>query len=492
MYARCWTHRFLVFHVDDNNFEQAVQDLNDGLCRLAALVPYIKGRVFKPSAVEENATSNGGLRHPRNHLVLSWSRSAPAPTVRELPVPDARKLPSLTELIDQNFPAQYFTGDLSTQPSAWTAHTSELDIGAAVFYAGCIRIEGGLVLSVTNHHGVFDGVGSSDLIRLWAACARGGTPDAIVDADDPLMRTSRLEQYIRSQGHMSNDRSPHCSITGPQVVNFGRGSYCRAKIFAFSGEKIQLAKQALNDLKLLNDGNNTVNNIIHAILWSCITRVRLLQQPKHAALEWRAKESRLGLAVNGRRKVFGPEVARKSSYLGNMTFVATADMSVGQLDDIARTIPYHPDSTVMAQNLKNMVPMIGSLATAAEKIDISHIGQVFSGITMVDDVESLARPIVPGKPFCAYEGMNLNCSSWANMDLYGCDFGPAFRGKAQGSGTPVAVRFLCDDPVDGAIMILPRRRMSTGDERIEVHVSLNADDLYVLGEDQVLQSWLCQ
>ncbi|KAI3393849.1 hypothetical protein diail_3576 [Diaporthe ilicicola] len=491
MYARCWTHRFLVFHVDDNNFEQAVQDVNEGLSRLAALVPYIKGRVFKPSTVEQNVRGKGELRHPLNRLVLSWSRSAPAPKVRELPVPEARKLPSLTELMDQNFPAHHFTGDLSTQPSAWTNHTSEPGTGAPVLDVGYIRIEGGLILSITNHHGVFDGVGSSDLMRLWGASTRGSTPDPVSDADDPLIRTSKLAQCIKSQVHTPIDPSSRCSITGPQVVNLGRGGDCRARIFAFSEDKVQLAKQALSDLKLLDHGKNTVNNIIHAILWSCITRSRLLQRPKDEALDWRTKQSRLGLAVNGRRNVFGLEAARKSSYLGNMTFVATADMSVAQLDDIARAIPYHEDPTVMAQNVNNLVPLIESLTKAAEKIDISHIAQVFSGVEMVDDMDKLARPIVPGIPFCAYEGMNLNCSSWANMDLYGCDFGPAFRVKAQRMGTPVAVRFVCDDPIDGAMMILPRRRMSTGGERIEIHVSLNADDLQVLEEDQVLQSWLC-
>lgn len=492
MYARCWTHRFLVFHVDDDNFERAVQDLNDGLCRLAELVPYIKGHVFKPSTVEQTATGNDNLRHPRNSLVLSWSQSAPELKVRELPVPDARKLPSLTQLIEQNFPAHHFTGSLRTQPSAWTTGTSDLETGAPVLDVGYIRIEGGLVLSITNHHGVFDGVGSSDLMRLWAACTRGSTPDVVADADDPLMRTSKLAQYISSQGHIPTDFSFPCSITGPQVVDFGRGGYCHARIFAFSEDKIQLAKQALDDLKLLNDGNNTVNNIIHAILWSCITRSRLLQQTKSAALEWRTKQSRLGLAVNARRKVFGPEDDRQSSYLGNLTFVATAGMGVAQLDDIAQTIPYQQDPTVITQNVKHLVPLISSLTAALENIDISYIGQVFSGVQMVDDMDKLARPIVPGAPFCAYEGMNLNCSSWANMDLFRCDFGPAFWVKEQKTGTPVAVRFVCDDPVDGAIMILPRRRMSTAGERIEVHVSLNADDLQVLGEDQVLQSWLCQ
>ncbi|KAL1863930.1 hypothetical protein Daus18300_008079 [Diaporthe australafricana] len=438
MYARCWTHRFLVFHVDDGNFERAVQDLNDGLYRLAELVPYIKGRVFKPSAVEQTARGNGDLRQPRNRLALSWSRSAPAPKIRQLPAPDARKLPSLTELIDKSFPAHHFTRDISTQPSAWTTHTNDSETGAPVLDAGCIRIEGGLILSITNHHGVFDGVGSSDLMRLWAACTRGSTPDVVADADDPLVRTSKIVQYITSQGNVPTDWFSPCSITGPQMVNLSRGGYCRAKIFTFSEDKIQLAKQALKDLKLLDDGNNTVNNIIHTILWSCITRSRILQQTNSAALEWRTKQSRLGLAVNGRRKVFGQEIARTSSYLGNMTFVATADIGVAQLDDISRTIPYHQDRAMMTQIVKHLVPLVSSLAAAAEKIDISYIGQVFSGVEMVDDMEKLARPIVPGNPFCAYEGMNLNCSSWANMDLYGCDFGPAFRGKAQKAGTPVA------------------------------------------------------
>ncbi|KAJ0108309.1 hypothetical protein J7T55_005286 [Diaporthe amygdali] len=491
MYARCWTHRFLVFHMNDNNHERAIQDLNNGLCRLGALVPYIKGRVFKPAAVEQNLEPEGNLRHPRNRLVLSWSRTAPALKVRELPVPGARKFPSLVELADQKFPAHYFTKDLSTLPSAWTPHTINAEAGAPVLDVGFIRTEGGLILSITNHHGVFDGVGSCDLIRLWAACTRGSTPDVVADADAPLMRSSKLSEYIDNHFQRRTDSLPHCapSITGPQVVDLGRRGDCRASIFAFSGDKIQLAKQALDHSKLVNNGNNTVNNIIHAILWSCITRARL---PKYGTLGWRTKQSRLGLAVNGRPKIFGLEVGITSPYLGNLTFVAVADIDVSQLDDVAQAIFYHQEPSVMARNLKGLVPLVDSLATAAEKIDISYISQVFSGINMADDMDSLARPIVPGTPFSAYEGMNLNCSSWANMDFYKCDFGPAFCGKTQRTGTPVAVRFICDDPVDGAIMLLPRKRTSLGGERIEVHVSLNTDDLQALEEDQVLQSWLCE
>lgn len=324
---------------------------------------------------------------------------------------------------------------------------------------------------------MFDGVGSSDLMRLLAACTRGSTPGIVADADDPFMRRPKIAQYIGSQCHAPADDSPRCTITGPQVVNRGRGGNCRARIFAFSENKVQLAKQALEDLKLVEHGKNTANNIINAILWSCITRVRLLRQTNHAALERKAKQSRLGLAVNGRSKVFGPEAARTSSYLGNMTFVATANMDVAQLDDVARTISYQQNPAVMAKNLESLVPLIGSLARAVDKIDISYIGQVFSGIEIVGDIDTLARPTVPGDVFCAYEDMNLNCSSWANMDLYGCDFGLTFSGKDQLIGTPVAVRFICDQSVDGAIMILPRRRMSPAGERIEIHVSLNEEDL---------------
>ncbi|KAI0835724.1 trichothecene 8-O-acetyltransferase [Hypoxylon sp. FL0890] len=477
--ALVYLHWSLVLHVRD--LDQAIQRLTKGLCRVAEAVPYLKGRVSYPTDTSQDGVSL------TTRLVISWGPDDPDLTFREHSM--TNKLPDLATMKREGAPAHFFSTDIISLP-LFVDVSSRLP--QPVFEATYIPIEGGLVLNMCVHHGVMDGRGLATLTEMWAEATRlENGNDAVKfptrklpDPDEPLTRTARL---VAAAGGNKVDRS----LSLEELLRryrtdhaFGQdlmallsltaaGPKCASHIFTFSGAKLEHAKEVL-----ARDGNLncviTTNSILNAVIWSSITRVRLSrrQQP------WPTSVSRFSLAVDGRRRL-GLAIDEPGSYLGNVVLISSVDVPLDVLET-AGTCNFTMSACSLA-------PVVQAIAKASARITTDHISGLLSALQQVQD----SSDVGPG--WLSPHRVNFMASSWANLPLYECDFGPMFSEDSPGNGpgTPVFVRYPYAEYNDGNVVVLPRRRTPAGgDEAIEVYVMLAEEDLQALKKDDVFVRWL--
>jgi hypothetical protein len=135
-----------------------------------------------------------------------------------------------------------------------------------------------------------------------------------------------------------------------------------------------------------------------------------------------------------------------------------------------------------AADLSPMAPLISAIATATSAVTANHVGEVVAFADHLADVEDV------GPGWNSSHCLDLTYTSWANLGMYDCDFGPSLGGK------PRFVRIPYMPYIDGMVLALPRRRLvDTLDgkaiERIEVAVMLNERDMQAMEEDEILRSW---
>jgi len=228
-----------------------------------------------------------------------------------------------------------FAPELTLVP-AFINYAAEENLKAPVFMASYTLIEGGIVSCVYVHHAVMDGTGCGWLLRLWARCTNASSSadaGALADlsADEPLHRSASLAAAANLDG--TERQLPRAELTKrhPELVVPGEDEEpsparnaksrlapvipdprpsCTTLLLAFSVRKLQEAKaatfgddgDAILDAKVL-----TVNNILSAVLWGAITRVRLARMRRLGLLpDGEPATSRLGFAVDGRSRL-GPE-----------------------------------------------------------------------------------------------------------------------------------------------------------------------------------------
>ncbi|KAH6850621.1 hypothetical protein B0I37DRAFT_372002 [Chaetomium sp. MPI-CAGE-AT-0009] len=460
---RIYTTLFLIFETSDPT--NAVDKLRAGLRRLNQRLPYLKGRVF--------ATDGG-------RAAIRWSPTDEDVKLQEMPT-DGLVLPGLSfeKLKAERAPLHYFPPTLSPLPRFANLNS---DSGAAVFAANYGLLDGGVVLGLSVEHNVMDGTGVVELIRFWAACTRSDTIDTATtptpDPDEPLHRSQLLP-------------TPSTPLPSPPGTS---------KIFTFATAQLEATKTALQTLHSTTPSTTatwlTTNSVLCAILWSCITRVR--QQRRARARETTTPSepsspsttaaatarSQLGFAINGRARL-GPGATGlgladpRRPFLGNVNLYGLAGVDVGELEQATSTATTADGSSVVAAGreaaLGRVVQAIGE-----------GVGRVTGGF--VGEVMELAEraaadgggPLAPG--WDAFHGRDVTVTSWANMGLYGAEFG-------EGVGRPCFMRVPRAE-TDGFAIVLPRRRGGEREEGIEVVVAMHPEDMAALEGDAVWRSYL--
>ncbi|KAJ9273355.1 hypothetical protein DTO212C5_429 [Paecilomyces variotii] len=471
---RIYTTLFLVYETDQ--YEKAVRKLNEGLAKATSLLPFLRGSVHK-SPDDCN---------PRNQLSLSWSSQDQPPAVVEIPAPES--LPSFETLKLGKAPLSVFQDGLSPVPMVIDHQTPGARAPALV--VGATRLEGGLILCLCAHHVVLDGAGMGLFLKLWGDCTRDEPNRAHFDPGEVYHR----EPWLRdASGYFAGTkpkatleelllRHPEYALrslsSAPSSVSTNIPGYpvkCAAKIFAFSGAKLQKIKQAMSSsipAKFL-----TVNNVLGAALWLCITRIRLGRMRRDGlATVTGSTTSKLGFAINARSRL-GPAASNKS-YVGNLTMLKVVEFTATKLDSIAGNAMASP----AAADLSPMVPVISAIATATAAVTETHVGEIIAFADHLADVEDV------GPGWNSSHCLDLTYTSWADLGMYDCDFGPSLGGK------PRYVRIPYMPYIDGMVLALPRRRLvdpldGKAIERIEVAVMLNERDMRALEEDEILRSW---
>lgn len=480
--ALVYLHWSLVLHAP--NLDEAIQRLAKGLSKLGTAVPYLKGRVSYPTEVSEDEVSL------TTRLVISWSPDDD-PDLKLQEHHMANKLPSLATMKGSGAPAHFFPTDIVSLPLF-------VDVSSRspqpVFEATYIPLEdGGLVLNMCVHHGVMDGRGLATLTEMWADFTRrsNGTEAKaslarFPDPEEPLARSARLVAAASANGAggavsledlVQRYQTDHAF--GQNLMALlsmtAAGPKCASRIFTFSGAKLEHAKKVLTDQSEIS-WPVTINSILNAIIWSSITYIRLRWRHQKPATDL----SRFSLAVDGRKRL-DRAIDEPGPYLGNVVLISSVDMPL----DILNAAGAHSSSNAIA----SLAPVVQVVADAAARITKDHISGLLSALQQVQDTSDV------GPGWLSPHRVNFMASSWANLPLYECDFGPAFSGdSSDGSkapGTPVFVRYPYADYNDGNIVVLPRRRTLPGeDEAIEVYVMLAEEDLVALEQYDSFRSWL--
>lgn len=480
---RIYTTVFLVYETDQ--YESAIGKLNEGLAKTTSLLPFLRGYVHKsPDGCD-----------PRNQLSLSWSSQDPPPAMVETPAPES--LPSFETLKLSEAPLSIFQNGPSPVPVVIDYQIPGARAPALVI--GATRLEGGLILCLQAHHVVMDGAGMGMFLKLWGDCTRdepnhsddkapfdpGEVYDRVAwlrDASGYSAQTKPKatldELLLRHPEYSLRSRSSALSSSSVSVPTnvASHPAKCAANIFAFSSAKLQEAKQAMSSsvpAKFL-----TVNNVLGAALWLCVTRIRLGRVRRDGlATVTGSTTSKLGFAVNARSRL-GPAVSNRS-YLGNATMLKVVEFPATKLESIAGNAMASPAAVA---DLSLMAPVISAIGAATAAVTATHVGEVVAFADHLADVEDV------GPGWNSFHGLDLTYTSWANLGMYDCDFGASLGGK------PRFVRCPYMPYIDGMVLALPRRGLvDTLDrkalERIEVAVMLNERDMRAMEEDEMLRSW---
>jgi hypothetical protein len=227
-----------------------------------------------------------------------------------------------------------------------------------------------------------------------------------------------LEELLLQHPEYSPRYLSPASSSGPNNVS-GQPVKCVAKIFAFSGAKLQEAKQAMNSsvpAKFL-----TVNNVLGAALWLSITRIRLGRMRRNGlSTNAGSPTSKLGFAINARSRL-GSSAPNKS-YLGNLTMLKVVEFPATKLETISGNAMASPASA----DLSLMARVISAIGAATSAVTATHVGEIVALADQLADVGDVA----PG--WNSFHGLDLTYTSWANLGMYDCDLGPSLGGKPRG------------------------------------------------------------
>jgi hypothetical protein len=469
---RTYARVFLLFPVPAHGHEAAARSLRASLQQTLADLPYLQGSVTvapeSGNRLQAEWPHAGGGRDP------ATAADAAARLFRELQAPVG--FPSLAALRRDRAPLHHFVAALSPVLVV-PDHSADAPAPPPAFAASYTRLRGGLLLCACVHHALMDGTGVGELVRLWArnaaAVDAAGGPEEHwrrPAANEPTLRGNYLRigckpvegvagmsyaelQWRHPEYKLRSDEPPASPAAPPDFSS---------KLFAFPIGKINAAKEELRRLPGLE--SLTAFNILSAVLWSSITRVRARRL--QTLLSHRVK---LGFAVNGRKHL--GDCFNVPPYLGNVNMFGMASLSVSDLFAAARCTADGSDE----ESLEPLIPVIASISGAIARISATHIAEVALFVDKTPDVTD----INPG--WESKDALDLSMTSWADMPLYNCDFGNDV-GRPEFVRVPFA-------KFDGLVTILPRRRVDGDEEMIDVVLFLRADDIRALEKYEPWKWW---
>ncbi|KAI0189073.1 transferase [Xylaria flabelliformis] len=450
----CYTRIFFIFETQDQ--DNCLQTLSRGLGALCTWVPYITGHVFQAQDRKQFS-----IRWSTDHIIT--------PVIQEIKA--GAPMPSLAELQRSRAPIHHFQDSLA--PVGWAQTTKE----APVFAASYSKLDGALLLCVCIHHNVMDGGGFAEFMRLWTLACRGEATTA-VDAEEPLRRPARIRDALSTTSGETPNSSKNiirprstCTSTSPLSTPTEPLAPGRSKIFSFPVAKLLQTRHAMEELEGL--GNLTNNQVLNALIWSIITRVRMERIRTSRGASLAGESSRLGFAMNARSRL-GEDFA-DGRFLGNVNVNGLAEISGSTLEEASR---YNPtilpsEEKNRSRSLTSLAEVVSAVRSAVACVTKEYIAEVVSIVEQAPDVQTVALG------WQIFSTLDLTLSSWANLPFYELDFGP-------GAGKPAFVR-VPQVEADGLVIILPRNRVV--DERIEALVALNDDDMDALEADEHWQQW---
>lgn len=336
--------------------------------------------------------------------------------------------------------------------------------GAPVFGASFFRFADGqgAGLCVGMHHSAVDATAFADIVRLWAQHAAELAPSyATYNSDSNARLVDTLRSTFQTTSSMTTDSlfalHPEYSKIPPSFPS--EFPACTCKLFKLSVTHINACKERLKEYL---SGTPSTNTFVCVLIWSAITRARMQRSPTLAH-----ENSRLAMAVNGRRRLGARFSTPEEPYLGNLIMYSLAPSSVTDL------------GFSCMESLESFAKVCDAVrqSQSPEKINTRHVAEVYSLVERVEDYKSV---------FVGWDlfgSRDLTITSWADLDFYEMDFG-------KGLGKPEFTR-IASSAADGVGIILPRKMASTAiHEVIEIMVMLRSDDMEVLERDAMWKDFV--
>ena len=441
---RTYVQALLTFRTTDQAaFAQAQRGLSD----LSMQLPWLSGRVF-PSTMPDGE---------RPSLQLRWTENETPPKLIDYgTIPASYEALSAKGMSPADIPPDVWPTPNLTE-DIYTTH------GAPAFAASLFRFsdDKGVGLCVSIHHNIVDATGFAEILRCWAGSVTQPGSNCPGSSQGRLARLSdALATELQAVSASSLDdlfaSHPAYSRTPPALP--AEFPPCTSKLF-----RIPIAQ--LDNLKQLLEGRMatapSTNTLLCSLVWQAVTRARTHRNPALAQ-----QASRLVTAVDGRQRIDQELSAPTNPYLGNVVLYALAEASVQDLG-----VPFEQDSAGLLASICESIR--GSQSPA--QVNRQYIAEVYS---LVDRIENY-KTVYPG--WDLFNSCDLTITSWADLPLYGLDFGQAL-------GKPDFVRVPYME-ADGVSFILPRKRAADGvsvsDEVLDVVVMLRRDDMQVLEQDSL-------
>lgn len=434
--------RVLLVFEQTGSMLQTTQNFQHGLDKLAKQVYWISGQIF-PILSPESAFSLG----------IRWD-SNNAPTL----VDKGFIKTSYRWASSHGMPAEAIPSDIWPVPSV--IDDTLFAAGAPVFAASMFHFaDEGVGLCVCLHHNAVDATGFSEILRLWS---RNITDPGFIFSCSPQSRSERLSEALSFDLQKTSSmppediftRHPEYSRTPPALPESFPS--CRSKLFAISIHWIDILKELM---RKYTSTTLTTNTVICALIWTAVTRVRIKSDP---SLE--TKKVRLATAVNGRQRISETFSTTTSPFLGNAVFYSLSSLPAGTLAG-SDEAPVRSLAKICDQITQSQSPSV---------INSRHIAEVYH---LVDLMEDCTKSLFVG--WDLFRSRDLTITSWADLDLYGIDFGGGI-GKAKYVRLPSM-------EADGVALILPRQR-AVPQEVLEIIVMLRSEHMDSLESDLMWQT----
>ncbi|KAL3451564.1 transferase family-domain-containing protein [Aspergillus insuetus] len=425
--------------------QQALQRGLDGLSRQ---VPWLSGQIY--STVSDENARPLEIRSNKDNTPTLVDKGSVSASYKDLA---ARGMPP-EEIPDEIWPVPSMTDDAA------------LATGVPVFAASLFRFaDEGVGLCVCIHHAAVDAMGFSEVVRLWARNVTHSTftlPGSLRYRNERL--ASALAKDLATVSAISTDtllaRHPEYSMTPPALPTEFPAS--TSNMFAIPVHWLNVLKELLGK----RSSPPTTNTILSALIWTSITRVRLLRTPGRSE-----ETSHLVTAVNGRSRLGNKEnffSTSENPYFGNTVLYALSKH------------PFQALAAADSDPISSLAEICTLIATSQSPTTINsqHIAEVHRL------VESKPDPRALFVGWDLFGSIDLTITSWADADLYGVEFGG-------GLGAPAFVRFPYME-ADGVAIIMPRKSRGSDGEVLEVVVALRTDDMAALEEDEMWATLVCR
>ena len=412
--------------------------LQDGLDKLSKQIPWLPGRVFPSTSIQNKASLE--IR----------SDAGDTPTL----VDKGSIAATYTTLSSRGFPMEAIPSKVWPVPSMIDDTLSAK--GAPVFAASFFRFaDQGVGLCVCLHHNAVDATGLSEVVRLWA---RNVTETDFKFSGSPQGRLERVSKALSSDlEEISALSSESLFALHPEYSNLPPAmptefAPCTSKLFTIPIHRINALKETL---RIYASNAPTTNVLLCALIWTTITRVRTNRNP-----DLESETSRLVTAVNGRQRISERLSVPENPYLGNAVLYSLTKCHVGVL------------TTSDAEAMCSLAQLCEGISKSQSQSTINsrHIAEVYRLVDCMEDYRSLSVG------WDLFGSRDLTITSWADLDLYGMDFGPML-------GKPKFVRLPCME-ADGVAIILPRKR-ALSEEILEIMIMLRRDDMDSLENDNM-------